>query len=284
MNRQSVITGLVATLFVLGSIAVGPAEDPKGKSQFTSVFPVDKANLVSSGRNPYFVLEPGYRLHFKAEDATLVVTVREAQTIKIIDDLATDGFFDRADDLKVKVQRPPHTMPGYTLTVTAEEVALREDLGRGLPMLRRLDALRTMLDGDAAKEMDLLPGRLSGLRAQWETEGPTTAVAAPAETQAEAIGLAKEDDLASLEKADYANIKRFREEFANVLVIEPTELKQLREALLVKAVPPSAGEQLYKVTFWRGERAVRGIWVYDHGEWGFTRRTGSHWTVGTNLD
>jgi len=40
------------------------------------------------------------------------------------------------------------------------------------PMIRRLDALRTMLDGDAVKEMDLLLGRLSGLRAQWGKERP----------------------------------------------------------------------------------------------------------------
>ena len=52
MNRQSAITGLVATLFVLGSVAVALAEEPAGKSPpFTSVFPVDKANLVSVDRN-----------------------------------------------------------------------------------------------------------------------------------------------------------------------------------------------------------------------------------------
>jgi len=68
-------------------------------------------------------------------------------------------------------------MPGYTLTLKAEEVALGEDLGWGLPMLRRLDALRTMLDGDAAKEMEFLLGRLSGLRAQWEKGGPAMSVA-----------------------------------------------------------------------------------------------------------
>ena len=61
-------------------------------------------------------------------------------------------------------------MPGYTLTVTTEERALREDLGWGLPMLKRLDGLRKILDGDAAKGLDLLRGRLSGLREQWEKE------------------------------------------------------------------------------------------------------------------
>jgi hypothetical protein len=44
------------------------------------------------------------------------------------------------------------------------------NLGWGLPLLRRLDGLRKVLDGDAAKGMDTLLGRLSGLRAQWEKE------------------------------------------------------------------------------------------------------------------
>jgi hypothetical protein len=88
--------------------------------------------------------------------------------------------------------------------------------------------------------------------------------------------------LPSLEKAEYVKVKRFRQEFDNVLVIDPDELKRLRRGLVVKAVPPSGGEQLYQVTFYRGEKSVRGIWVYDDGEWGFTRRRGPHWTVGTN--
>jgi hypothetical protein len=99
-----------------------------------------------------------------------LVQIREAQAASLIDHLAADGFLDMADDLRVEVQRPPYTMPGYTLTVTAEEMALRQDLGWGLPMLRRLDGLRQVLEGDAAKEMDLLLGRLSGLRTQWEKQ------------------------------------------------------------------------------------------------------------------
>lgn len=76
MDRHFATTGLVAVLLVFGSVAAGVAEQRQEKSsQFTSTFPVDKTNLVSVGKNPYFILEPGYRLHFKAEDATLTVTV-----------------------------------------------------------------------------------------------------------------------------------------------------------------------------------------------------------------
>jgi hypothetical protein len=41
------------------------------------VFQVDKATLASTGRNAYFVLEPGYRLEFTHGRSTLVVTVLE---------------------------------------------------------------------------------------------------------------------------------------------------------------------------------------------------------------
>jgi hypothetical protein len=111
---------------------------------------------------------------------------------------------------------------------------------------------------------------------------PIASAAAPTETQGKAIRLATSEDLPSLERAEYVKIKRFRRGFANVLAADPAELKRLRGALVVKAVPPSGGEQLYQMTFYQAEKAVRGIWVYDYGEWGFTRRKGPHWTVGTN--
>ena len=87
MNRQSAMTGLIAALLVLGSVVVVLAAQPERKSQFTSVFAVNKANFVSVGRNPYFILEPGYRLHFKADDATLTVTVLDKT--KVVDGVET---------------------------------------------------------------------------------------------------------------------------------------------------------------------------------------------------
>ncbi|MGD0899574.1 MAG: hypothetical protein ABR915_17225 [Thermoguttaceae bacterium] len=90
----------------------------------------------------------------------------EEQASKIIDHLAQDGFLEKAADQRSKQKRPPPTMPGYTLTVGD----FHQDLGWGLPMLKRLDGLRKVLDGDAAKGMDFLLGRLSGLRQQWEKE------------------------------------------------------------------------------------------------------------------
>jgi hypothetical protein len=56
--------------------------------------------------------------------------------------------------------------PAYTLQIGK----FSRNLGWGLPMLHRLDALRKVLDGKAAKEMDVLLGRMSGLRKQWQKE------------------------------------------------------------------------------------------------------------------
>lgn len=44
-------------------------------TEWASSFNVEKANLVSRGKNPYFILEPGHRLRLKGDNATLTVTV-----------------------------------------------------------------------------------------------------------------------------------------------------------------------------------------------------------------
>ena len=42
---------------------------------WTSVFLVEKDELLSVGRNPYFILEPGYRLVLEGDGAQLIITV-----------------------------------------------------------------------------------------------------------------------------------------------------------------------------------------------------------------
>ena len=63
---------------------------------------------------------------------------------------------------------PDPKMPGYTMQVDVGQVVFYDDLGWGLPMLKRLDGLRKVLDGDAATQMDFLLGRLAGHRREWE--------------------------------------------------------------------------------------------------------------------
>jgi len=50
-------------------------------------FPVNKANLADTGRSTYFILEPGYRLHFEHGRDTLTITVLDET--KIVDGVNT---------------------------------------------------------------------------------------------------------------------------------------------------------------------------------------------------
>ena len=67
------------------------AENGKGEpdeGSWTTSFTVDEAALVPTGRNPYFILEPGYQLEFEGREdgkrATLTITVLD-ETRKVGD-------------------------------------------------------------------------------------------------------------------------------------------------------------------------------------------------------
>jgi hypothetical protein len=87
---------------------------------------------------------------------------------KIIEHLLFDGFFEKATEWDTRKIHDRVSAEGYVLIARGiPNVALDEGLGWDLSMLRRLDDLRKVLDGDAAKAMDLLLGRMSGMRAEW---------------------------------------------------------------------------------------------------------------------
>jgi len=96
--------------------------------------------------------------------------ISEPQVGKIIDHLAHEGFLDEAFDLRAKTKQPPPTMPGYLMRASTQGIGFQEDLGWGLPLLKRLDDLSKILDNDAAEGMGYLLGRFVVLRAQWEKE------------------------------------------------------------------------------------------------------------------
>ena len=92
------------------------------------------------------------------------VQITEDQARKIVDYLAAEGFLDRADPPRLS-HLPPAPPQGPVYVLSAADYT--ENLGWGLPMLQRLDGLRTVLDGDAGKKMDLLIARMSGHREEW---------------------------------------------------------------------------------------------------------------------
>ena len=82
--------GAVLIAWSLGLAAQGTKNAGKpqsGKQAWRESFTVNKANLVDTGRNIYFILEPGYRLTFEHGKDTLTVTVLDET--KIVDGVKT---------------------------------------------------------------------------------------------------------------------------------------------------------------------------------------------------
>jgi hypothetical protein len=75
-----------ASLGVIGLLGLS-AGAPPAAGDFTRDFPVERGELVSSGRNPYFVLEPGHVLTLADGDERLVITVL-AET-RVVDGVET---------------------------------------------------------------------------------------------------------------------------------------------------------------------------------------------------
>ena len=75
-------------LVLMGALhAQAKNADKQSKQEWQENFDVNKANLASTGKNPYFVLEPGYSLHYKHEEENLTITV--LNETKIIDGVET---------------------------------------------------------------------------------------------------------------------------------------------------------------------------------------------------
>jgi len=68
---------------VLGTFVLAQ-DKAKDERPYTDTFLMDEKDLVSVGRNPYFILEPGYQMYYESKDKkeTLTVTVLE-ETKKI---------------------------------------------------------------------------------------------------------------------------------------------------------------------------------------------------------
>lgn len=74
MRFAIALTALLVCMLGLPGIAAEPA--------FVKDFHIDKADLSSTGANPYFILEPGYQLFLKSANGELTITVL-AETKKV---------------------------------------------------------------------------------------------------------------------------------------------------------------------------------------------------------
>lgn len=66
---------LLVSLTAAAGLAAAPAGPDAPPLLWTTSFVVEKGELVSSGRNPYFILEPGQQSTFEGGSERLVITV-----------------------------------------------------------------------------------------------------------------------------------------------------------------------------------------------------------------
>ena len=74
---HAVVTG-VMTIAICATGRVGPWNaSPQSQSSWQEEFGISERTLVPTGRNQYFILEPGFQLVFEGEDEKLMITVLE---------------------------------------------------------------------------------------------------------------------------------------------------------------------------------------------------------------
>ena len=84
MTFKSLFAGIVLTLMVT---SLGWRAADSDDRAFTSTFHVDEANLSSIGRNPYFILEPGFQQYYEGKDGDKIVNL----TITVLEETKKVG-------------------------------------------------------------------------------------------------------------------------------------------------------------------------------------------------
>jgi hypothetical protein len=108
-----VLTGLALAAAV--APAAGKARARAAQPSWRASFPVDKADLVDHGRNPYFVLEPGYRLDLQNGPERLVVTVLDKTRV--------------VDGVKTRVVEERETKGGQLVEISRNYFAISKRTG-----------------------------------------------------------------------------------------------------------------------------------------------------------
>src|SRR4051812_1598781 len=87
---------------VLGSLSLLGAQGQGAEREWTKAFPVEPGELSATGRNPFFILEPGYQLAFEGEEDGTPV----ALTITVLDETR------RVDGIETRVVEERETRAG----------------------------------------------------------------------------------------------------------------------------------------------------------------------------
>lgn len=97
MKKQWLAIGYAAfTLLLVSSIVcLAQSKQNAPSSDWVRTFDVDKTTLVSVGRNPFFILEPGYSLRYESDEETLTITV--LPETKLVDGVETRVVEEREE-------------------------------------------------------------------------------------------------------------------------------------------------------------------------------------------
>ncbi len=83
---SGIVCGAIAVFFLSSRAGASPAVDARSK-YWETISRVDLKNLATIGKNPYFNLEPGYRLRYTNGEATRTLTVR--RKTKVVEGVET---------------------------------------------------------------------------------------------------------------------------------------------------------------------------------------------------
>jgi hypothetical protein len=75
MRKFLWLTALAPVLFLAAQPDIGAKEKKKKQDTWTAEFFIEKGELASTGKNPFFILEPGYQLILEGDGERHVVTV-----------------------------------------------------------------------------------------------------------------------------------------------------------------------------------------------------------------
>ncbi len=96
MSTRSVAGVIAAVASLSVAAGLGAQRMPGVDPSFTGPFTFDSGELASTGRNPYFVLEPGYAQVLEGNGGRLVITV--LQETKVVDGVETRIVEERETD------------------------------------------------------------------------------------------------------------------------------------------------------------------------------------------
>ncbi len=113
MKRKLVSAGLTLGLMTVLSSPV-PSRGAEDRREWSTTFVVEKADLVPTGRNPFFSLEPGDRLEFEGREGGQPVTL----TITVLDETK------EVDGVTTRVVEERETKSGQVIEVSRNFFAI----------------------------------------------------------------------------------------------------------------------------------------------------------------